>query len=139
MFDIAKYEQKVDKLIANQFNCFYMSNSKWLKIFRALDCSGITLERISLKKVTSSTPYITYMPKSEDLEPNWVSEGSNELNYFYKEIEWVEFLACYKPSNIPTQYVYQSIDKVSEIITNIGQFEFINTNNGLKLFGYKKT
>jgi hypothetical protein len=139
MFDIAKYEQKIDKLISNNFNCSYMSNSKWIKLFKALDHEHINFNHISLKKINNLESIYTYMPKSEDLETKWVSEGYNEFNYFYKEIEWIEFLTCYKPSNIPAQYVYQSIDEVCKIISSLGQFEMVETKDGFKILGYKKT
>lgn len=139
MFDLAKYEEKIDKLIRDDYTCSYMSNSKWIKLFKALDTDEITLNHVSLKKISNLDSFFTYMPKSEDLDLKWVTEGYNECKYFYKEIEWVEFVACYKPSDIPAEYEYQSIDLVRNVISSIGLFQVEESLNGLKVFGYKKT
>jgi len=137
VFDLREHEERIDKLVAKRFSISFMSNSKWEKLFKALDADDITLDHVKLKLVDRKTPVITYMPKTEDLENIWVSEGKNDCNYFYKEIEWIELLRVYKPSNVPSQYVHQTIDLASEIITQTGQFETENTETGLKIYGYK--
>lgn len=114
-----------------------MSNAKWKKLFMALDTENIFIAYVMLKKVGRKDPYITYMPKTEDLEPVWVSEGKNDFNYFYKEIEWIELINAYKPSNIPAQYIHQTINLAAGIIHKVAQFEIEITDTGLRIYGYK--
>lgn len=137
IFDLNKHEIAIDKIVSNNFSSSFMSNTKWKKLFSALDVENILLKRVLLKRVNDHEAYETYMPKKEDLEGVWVSEGKNEYNYFYKEIEWIELICTVKPSNMPIQYFDQSIDEAEIIIRNLGQFEIERTRNGLRIYGYK--
>ncbi|WMS88739.1 DUF6678 family protein [Pleionea litopenaei] len=136
-FDLKEHERRIDKLIANRFSASFMSNSKWERFFTALDVDMINIRAMLLKRVGRIDPHVTYMPKKEDLEKIWVSEGYNDCSYFYKEIEWLELINVYKPSNIPSQYVYQNIDDAESIINKIGKFEVERTPGGLRVYGYK--
>lgn len=136
-FDLKEHERRIDKLIANRFSASFMSNSKWERFFSALDVDMINIRAMLLKRVGRIDPHVTYMPKKEDLEKIWVSEGYNDCSYFYKEIEWLELINVFKPSNIPSQYVYQNIDDAESIINKIGKFEVERTPGGLRVYGYK--
>jgi hypothetical protein len=135
--DLKKHEETIDRLISHSYRSSYMSNTKWEKLFSALDVENLTLNQVLLKRVGKDEPYKTYMPKKEDLEGIWVSEGKNDCNYFYKEIEWIELLNTAKPSNIPIQYYKQSIEEAHKIIITLGQFETEITSTGLRIYGYK--
>ena len=136
-FDLQKHEEEIDKLIAREYQSSYMSNAKWRKLYSALDIDEIVLDQILLKRVDREEPYISYMPKNEDIENLWVSEGENDCNYFYKEIEWLELLKTANPSDIPSQYYPQSIELAELIIKDLGHFEVEKTETGLKIYGYK--
>jgi hypothetical protein len=136
-FDLKEHEERVNRLIYQQYSASFMSNAKWEKLFGALDIESILINHILLKRVDRIEPYLTYMPKTEDLNGIWVSEGKNDCNYFYKEIEWIELINVYKPNNIPAQYVHQTIEFAANIIRQIGYFELEYTNTGLRIYGHK--
>ena len=136
-FDLKKYEEDIDKVIAEKFNACLMSNSKWQKLFYALDTENILIEQVLLKTVNREQPFQTYMPKTEDLETMWVSEGKNDCNYFYKEIEWIELLYRVKKGQNPYTYLEQTIASVELILNSIGKFEIAYTDSGLRIYGYK--
>jgi hypothetical protein len=137
VFNLKEHEERINKLISKQYSASFMSNAKWEKLFRGLDTENILITHIILKRVDRKDPIITYMPKTEDIEGIWVSEGKNDCNYFYKEIEWIELINVYKPSNIPSQYVHQTIELAASIISKIGQFEIESTDTGLRIYGHK--
>lgn len=137
VFDLNNYEEKIDKLIERSYTTSFMSNSKWEKLFSALDTEEMILDHVLLKLVNIEHPIKTYMPKKEDLEGIWVAEGKNDYNYFYKEIEWIELLLIAKPSNIPYKYYNQTIELANSIINVVGQFETEHTPTGLRIYGHK--
>ena len=137
VFDLEKYEKNIDKVISEKFSSRLMSNSKWQKLFSALDTKSIFIEQILLKKVSLEQPVLTYMPKTEDIETIWVSEGKNDCNYFYKEIEWIELLYRIKKGQNPYTYLEQTIAAVEPILNSIGKFEIAHTESGLRIYGYK--
>ncbi len=137
IFDLNEHELKINKIVSEKFNSSFMSNSKWKKLFSALDLDDLVLKKVRLKCVDARDSYETYMPKKEDLEEVWVAEGANHYKYFYKEIEWIELIYTVKPSNMPAQYYNQSIDEAENIIRTIGQFVIERTEDGLRIYGYK--
>ncbi|WCL51043.1 DUF6678 family protein [Leptospira sp. GIMC2001] len=139
-FDISEHEDRIDKLISKIFNHSFMSNSKWKKLFTALDNEDIVLNQINLKLVDRDIPFLSYMPKSEDLEEFWISEGTNSYNYFYKEIEWLELtwvgkIEGYK--SIPFKHYHQDIEKAIELVKTIGSFRYELLSTGLRIYGYE--
>ena len=136
-FNLKEHEERIDRLISKKYSASLMSNAKWEKLFKALDTEHININHILLKRVDRIDPYVTYMPKTDDLEGIWVSEGKNDCNYFYKEIEWLELISVYKPSNIPAQYVHQTIELAIKIIEKVGQLDVKQTDTGLRIYGHK--
>lgn len=122
-FDLKAYEVKIDKIINQSFSTSLMSNPKWRKLFSAISTHGVAEGQINLKRVNREKPYMTYLPELEDIEELWVSEGKNDCNYFYKEIEWVELLGNPK--------------KINNVLDSIGQFFCSNTKSGVVIYGYK--
>lgn len=137
LFDLKEQEDRVAKLVSSKYSASFMSNTKWEKLFKALDTNDLLIKYILLKRVNRKEPYISYMPKVDDLEGIWVSEGKGECNYFYKEIEWIELIHVHKPSNIPSQCIYQSTEVAFNVINNIGKFEIELNHSGLRIYGYK--
>ena len=139
-FDLYKHEQKLDKTISSNYQYSFMSNTKWKKLFSALDIPELIFDQIILKKVNTDMPYRTWVPQKDDLEDKWVSEGENEYSYFYKEIEWIEIPKIVKPygyENIPFKHYIQDIELIKNILEEIGKFEIEITDIGFKIFGYK--
>lgn len=123
VFDLNEYEVKIDKIISKSFSASYMSNAKWRKLFTAIDKESLSIDSFMIKRVNRDAPYRTYLPDKDDIEELWVSEGKNDCNYFYKEIEWIEFQSEVLP--------------LTEIISSLGSFEIDNSDNKLKIYGHK--
>ena len=147
VYNLAEHEERVERIIRKSFTSSYMSNTKWEKLFKALDVAQMSLDIVLLKRVDRNIPYRTSMPKTRDLEGIWVSEGKNDCKYFYKEIEWMEFLYSNKPvitSFYRNERIYkepvgcnQTIELAALIIESLGDYESEITQTGLRIYGYK--
>lgn len=100
-----------------------MSNTKWRKLFSEIAKSGIVEPSMNLKRVSIDKPRSTYLPEQRDIEELWISEGKNDCNYFYKEIEWVELLG--------------SCAEIKGVLDKVGQFNCAETESGVLVYGYK--
>ena len=140
VFDLREHEAQIDKTIAKNFRRPLMSNSKWRKVFSALDSSDLIMKQGILKLVSSGREHRTWTPKNTDLEDQWVSEGKGHYHYFYMEIEWIEFPRIGKPygkENIPHAHYRQTIEEAREIIESIGILKIDETPLGCRLYGYE--
>jgi len=80
VFDLSEYENKIDRLIAQQYSTWLMSNSKWRKLFTGLDIEGLLMNQVLLKRVGQDLPRTTHMPKADDLGELWVAHARPRLH-----------------------------------------------------------
>ncbi len=133
---------KMDKNIS-KYNYSYMCNSKWEKIFLEIlknrniitDCLIVdhtngTVNRILWDKVLdTSKKYIHHDYISEE-----ITQG--EYPTPYKYIEYIEFPKKYK-TKFSVKKSNQDVDKIKNILSQIGIFEWEEDDMTLKLIGYR--
>ena len=136
-YDLREHEERIERLIVKNYSISFMSNTKWRKLFLALDIDGMILNHVLLKCVDKDKPRRWHMPKTDEIEKIWVTEGKHGCDYVYKEMEWLELLNTAKPSNVPYRFYEQTVELATSVIKSLGEFETEKTPLGLRIYGYK--
>ncbi len=132
-------EQKIrdiEKAVA-QFSQHLMSNSKWVRLIKAIVENVDDFKKIQFKKIQNVRIGELYLDKDSIFEFDyWQTgfEGNNSFNDWleYKEIEYLIFPKIVDSNNI------QNLERIKLIIENVGQFYLQIDENELKLFCYKE-
>jgi len=98
-----------------------MSNSKWRRLFLALEDAGLSDGRLSWKFVGRDEPVLGAAPTADCLGDAYISRASFAA-FPYKEIEWVE---------VP------GLAELPSSVLAAGQFEALSVATGVRLLGYR--
>jgi hypothetical protein len=117
-----------------------MSDTKWRKLFAALNDAQIELEQIEIKFIDVSSAALMRMPSAAALctpRPyiDTFEFGPIEL----RSIEWLGIPAVAKwarPNNLPAAVVAQDVGAARAIIEKLGKFPIEQTRAGLRILGY---
>ncbi|KZN45844.1 DUF6678 family protein, partial [Pseudoalteromonas luteoviolacea] len=121
---IEKSWDRLDSVISRKYSASYMSNTKWVKLFKAACPFYPEIQKMDYKLVYSDGIKSTGIEEYEEhIDDKWFIEPA-----IYKEIEWIEF-----PFEGNTKLV-----EFSEVLSRIGQFKMHNTSTGLRIIGYEK-
>ncbi|MDR1284609.1 MAG: hypothetical protein LBJ88_00210 [Campylobacteraceae bacterium] len=150
---VKKYDRNelVNKKISSFENRF-MSNSKWKRLFLTL------FENIDIVKLCEVRDFfnpcfifITTDLQSIDYGKHVHNECIDKILLdnsldggdacYYREIEYLEFLKYWKGGKfgrlMTPKIIYQDTNKIKEIISKIGKFELEETEEYLRVIGYK--
>ncbi len=140
-------KQNLDKLLS-KFSYSCMNNSKWKKVFIEILRNNEFIKRCEIYDYIN--PNINELlldniseSSFEEISSEYISEKitTGEYSTPYKYIEYIEFLKKWenKPYALAkTIIIKQDTDKIKEILSKMGLFEWEEDNNSLKLLGYKK-
>jgi len=121
----ARIDEKLDKIIKRRFTTSFMSNSKWRKLFTALDLPELMLNQCYWKFVDNEHDFLGWFTKSDELMEKFVGDyGSGP--FAFKRIEWVEICKIGKPGGyekVPFKHWDQNIKEALNVLNKIGQFE----------------
>lgn len=124
---------KVDSIVKHRFSASFMSDSKWVKLLKALSEIGDSIRSCKVKLIWDDSlrdlridSTLSYEFDFYEHSMEAMVSGQPKGFYDYKELEWIEF------SNQE-----QDIEKISSYIKSIGQFELEKTADGLRLYAYK--
>ena len=120
-FDMAAHETRLDRLIAGSFSASYMSNSKWRRLFLALEQSDVPIPKLRWKFVGREEPVTGATPDESCLGTQYITRTSFSA-FPYKEIEWVE---------IP------ELKELPPAALAVGLFETETCSGGVRVYGYK--
>lgn len=140
--DLKKELEQARKLARQEFSSTLMSDTKWRKLFIALDQSDIQIQQILVKFIDLDDVRIMRMPKTHSLHPPraWIDTiefGPVEL----RAIEWLkipEFAAFLRPNKVPSRKEKQDIVEAQAIIMKLGLYPIEETDDGLLIRGYNR-
>jgi len=118
---INKQWERLDSIISREYSASYMSNSKWVKLLKAVCVHHADIPALNYKLVYSDEIKTTYIEEYEEhIDNNWFREP-----LIYKEIEWLEFPV------IGNQNLELALNK-------LGQFQLVKTDTSIRVLGYAK-
>lgn len=131
---------RIGRFVRENFSTALMSDTKWRKLFTALDEAGIGLEQATVKFVETDNIHTVQMPKISALHPpipfiDTIEFGPVEL----RAIEWFEIseVAVWpRPNNVPPRQVAQDIEAARAVVERLGQYPVEETSTGLRIIGY---
>ena len=138
VFDFAKWEAKVDRIVEKRFTAYFMSNAKWRKLFTILHKPELGIEQLLWKYVDDELvtrhplPYFTFRRQ--------LFSGPGGEDYL-KRIEWVEIPRLHIPprwKQIPFKHRPQDVERAVKLLNMAGKFELERTNEGVRIYGYRK-
>ncbi len=128
--------EKADRIILEKYQASFMSDTKWHKLLDGL-CEILDVELFVNYKLIYSDEVFQTSFLSSDFKPFFIEP------IFYKEVEWLEFPLSY------TSYIsennhkagkgdfLQDVEEIFRVATNLGKYEVLKSDQGLKVFGYK--
>ena len=139
---------KLEKRI-NSFSESYMSNSKWKRVFMELLKHKSVIRKCEIFDFSNSGINLIHWKNvngdySKYLTQEYISNHLTTSEYpktYYKEIEYIEFPKCWKEE---TKYelvrnineMSQDTETIKTLLSKIGQFEWGEDEDTLKLIGY---
>ena len=136
-------QERVRRHIRREFPHAYMSNTKWRRMFEALEKSGIEIEQVVLKLIREDEPKTCSPPGSYLVDPphaaidNLCPGGPVE----FREIEWLEYPAIARferPNNVPARAVEQDLDAIESLIRSLGEYPVQRSSDAVRIIGYSR-
>lgn len=116
-----------------------MSDTKWRRLFVALNEAEIGIDQIVVKFVDAEKTHAIRMPSLGSLHPPYpyidtIEFGPIELC----AIEWIEIPEIPTPSieGVPASAVKQDIASARALIVSLGEYPVEDSDSGLKIVGY---
>ena len=128
--DHKEYLRKLNNNI-NKFSGKFMSDTKWLKVFKKLSEHKNLISKCPIKSIGDDYIREIHIPSIENFARTFNKKGVNDITpggpFYFKAIEWVEFPKLGK----------QDIAAIKNILEQIGQFETLLNDEKLIIYGYK--
>jgi hypothetical protein len=130
------YERKLRKEISNRPS--FMSDTKWFKFFTET-------KKIGIKKI-----YVKFLLDREYELHSWedgfyekgFEDGANPP-FLYRNIEWLRIPKTYEierwngNEKLASQLFVQPIEKLRELLDNLGKYEYDIGETEIVIYGYK--
>lgn len=135
-----RYQRNLEK--ARLSISSYMSDTKWIKLFKAIAASNINLSHEKIKILTQADEYPFSLHLGVDESGKYTTDGTCGP-VALKEIEWVFVPAVYeierynRDEKLKSEFIQNDIHALKELIDGLGRFEYEFNEDGLKLYGYK--
>jgi hypothetical protein len=120
-----------------------MSDTKWRKLFAALDRSDLELGQMIVKFIDDGDEQRISTPGREALYPPRAYIDAATGPFALRRIEWIElpFVAEYERNTmgsgkIAPRTVPQDVDEARRIVEALGQFPMEITDRGLRITGH---
>lgn len=132
---------RLSAIARKKFSHAYMSDTKWRKVFAALDHAGIELSQIVVKFIEVSEPRTVGFPSRHAFSAHLpymdtIEYGPVEL----RSIEWVDIPAIAnfpRANNVPARQVSQNIDLAADVLDQL-RCKVIRSAGSLRLLGYSR-
>lgn len=119
------------------FSVSYMSNAKWYKMFQAIASARLSITKATWKFISSEHLFNDGVPDLHDLLPSRLADGRFQP-VEYKQIEWILFPRVWRPRADVGYEVSQDIKGLNRVLEAVGQFQTVEDERGLTIFGYDK-
>ena len=121
---------------ASKYSASYMSNAKWLKLFRAVISAGVPLERARWKFIDTENFIEVSFPAEADLEPTRFADGKFQP-FEYRWLESVFIPHVFKPKAGVGYEKRQNTAAVVAALEKAGQFPVEVSPEGVTIWGYR--
>lgn len=123
------------------FRASLMSDTKWRKLFRALEPLQVHVCRI--KWIDSEEVVQLQMPSGADLSPPRPYVDSSRGPFALRLVEWLEFpreVVQWPPAypGAPLTGVRQQVDEAHALLESLGAFPMELTAGGLRIIGHQR-
>jgi hypothetical protein len=145
--DYEKYSKKQERILS-EFSGRFMSNSKWLKLFKILTENRQIVDKCYVIDIYNDKPKVLDVPTYKDFTDSYSDIGIKDgvligSPLLFKEIKLLEFPASWsierKMRNqiLEPSIYYQDLDLIQARIVPIGELVIERDENSLKIYGYK--
>ncbi|WP_365877452.1 DUF6678 family protein [Bosea sp. (in: a-proteobacteria)] len=132
---------RLSSLARREFSHAHMSDTKWRKLFTAMDEAGVDLEQMIVKFIDVPEPKVMYFPSINALyQPYpWIDSfdfGPIEL----RSIEWMDIPAVARfprLNNVPALETAQNLAAAEAVLLHLN-CNFAATPGGLRVIGYSR-
>lgn len=133
--NINSYKRKLQRRI-NSFSGKFMSDSKWLKLFKILSVTDV-IKKCSINSIWDNTNEL-HIPNEEDFSDVFTETGIKDVIIggptTFKEIRSIEFPAKWKSGNTSQK---QDLIEIRKVIEASGLYEIEVDINKLIIYGYR--
>ena len=140
--DLGKELDRVGRFVRRNFSSALMSDTKWRKMFVALDTANIGLEQVVVKFVEVEKVHRLRIPTKADLHPPWPWVDTLEFGPIeLRAIEWLEFPRTAewpRRNGVPDLHVAQDIQAARAIIEALGLYPVEAIGASLRINGYAR-
>lgn len=120
-----------------KYSASFMSNAKWLRLFRALINSGLVIEKACWKFIDSEHSEWKSFPEERDLMPTRFADGKFQP-FEYKWIESVFVPARYRPIQNVGYEKTQDVSALVAVLAAEGQLPIVQSEEGLTIHAYQR-
>ena len=135
----ARMEEQLKKIIKRKFSASFMSNSKWKKLFVALQ--PVELRQAYWKFVDLEQEFADLFVTEHNLMDQFIGDCGLHLGpCAYRRIEWVEIPHIGRDwitPSVPALSFKQDVEGALSVLEAIGKFEIERTDRGIRIYGYK--
>lgn len=121
---------------ASKYSVSYMSNAKWLKLFRTVISAGVPLEQARWKFIDTEHFVEVSFPTERDLEPTGFADGKFQP-FEYRWLESVFIPHAFKPKVGVGYEKKQDTVAVVAALEKAGQFPVEVSPEGVTICGYR--
>jgi hypothetical protein len=125
-----EYRKAVAKYTAS-----FMSNAKWLKLFRSIIQSGASVERAEWRFIDSAHSIWESFPTERDLTPTRFADGRFQP-FEYRWLESVYIPSRFKPIAGVGYEREQDTAAIVSLLKNIGEFPVEQSAGGITIRAY---
>ncbi|MGE0652758.1 MAG: DUF6678 family protein [Alphaproteobacteria bacterium] len=138
-----KAEERLERsIIRRDFDASFMSDTKWRKLFAALDRPDLELTQCIVKFVDVEREHRIAAPRSIALHPPRPYVDTPEFGpVTLRSIEWLEFPALAEwpqRDHVPARIVPQDIERARTIIEALGRYPVEETKRGIRIVGHQR-
>ena len=129
------------------FSVSLMSDTKWRKLFTALDRPDLEAAQVLIKFVDTERVHTVRLPRRANLHSPKAFIDMFEFGPLpLRSIEWIEFPAVAEYPNVspdgkgrvPSTRVPQNIERIASILADLGQFPMELSRHALRINGHAR-
>jgi hypothetical protein len=134
--------ERLGRLARREFPQALMSDSKWRKLFAAVDQAGLAPERVLVKFIDVDDIKSMRFPAASALHPPRPYIDTFEFGPI--ELRSIEWLLIPRQADIrgvdgvPARMVEQDVDTIYELVASLGKFPLEQIEDGLKVIGHRR-
>jgi hypothetical protein len=127
---------------ASKYSVSHMSDSKWLRLFRAIDQSDVPIDHARWSFIDDDFVMWQGFPREKDLLEHRFNDGRFQP-FDYRWIRSIFIPREYRPWPVSTHPGHcfirtQDVDRVRGVIEAAGEFKLVESEDGLTILAYER-